>query len=76
MGLHEKQPLNDDMKRLKIFLNIEPGEEAPVFPVKDRTPKILDRFIKGKDGILRECTLDAASKNRWPEFLPASEVQI
>ena len=42
---------------------------------RDRIPDILDRFIKSKDRILHECTLDAAGKNRWTEFLPAGETQ-
>jgi len=33
---------------------------------KDRMPDILKTFSRSNDPVLRECTLDAATKNRWP----------
>ena len=34
----------------------------------DRMPDILGIFTRSKDRILRECALDAARKNGWPDY--------
>ncbi len=37
----------------------------------DRMPEVIDAFLRSKDRVLRECTLNALEKNHWSRPVPA-----
>lgn len=42
---------------------------------RDKMPDILGAFVRSKDLILRDCALDAARKNRWPDYSTAGGLE-
>jgi len=45
---------------------IMPLVETGILHFKDTISEVLEKFVQSNDIALRECTLDAISKNRWP----------